>query len=109
MLGDGTESTATETAAHNIDRETDHVIGGNFGIAIAGMGNSLIGLIKDPIQLFRFQWNRWRIDPDIVTTLALHQWPSIARVGFTVENTVGMGVEYWVRGHFIKGRHANIG
>ena len=108
MLGDWTEGTATKTAAHNIHRKTNHIVGGNFALTIGWMRYALIGLIKHPIQFLGLQGNWWRIDPYIIAPLVLHQWAGIAGIGFTVKNSIGMGIQNRIFGHLVKRRHANV-
>ena len=72
MFGNGAERTTTETAAHNIHGRLDHVISGNFRIAIGRVWSSLIGKVEDPVHLFGFERNRRCIYPYLLRTVFLN-------------------------------------
>ena len=85
MLGDRAKSAATKTAAHDVDREADHLPGRDFRAAIKTasligvrrMRAARIGQIENEIHFSRRQGDRWRRDPDIARrdtdTMRLHQ------------------------------------
>jgi len=93
VFRDRAEGTSAKAAAHDIDRETDHLVGGNSGITIGRMRYTLIGQFEHPVELGGAQWDRWWIDPHIAIAVTLHQCACIAGVGFKMKYARRMGVQ----------------
>ena len=107
MLGDRTEGAAAETAAHDVHREADHVVGGNLRITIGRVRNPCIGQPEHIVHFLGAQGNRRRIEPHVPIPVTLHQRPGVTGVGLQVQHAVGVGIEYWVVAYLLVGRQTD--
>ena len=107
MFGNRAEGAATKTAAHDVDRKTDHVPGRYLGFAIRGMWRPRVSHIVDAIHLIHFERNRRRRQPDIAFTMCLHQGARIARIRFKVKYPRGMRIHDRISLHLFVGRQAD--
>ena len=72
MLSDRAESAAAKAAAHDVDREANHLVGRNACALIGWMWYAGIRQIEDVVHLFGGQRNwRW-VEPDVIFTVALN-------------------------------------
>ena len=109
VLGDRAEGAAAEAAAHDVDREADHLPGRDLRLAIARVRRAGIGQVVDAVHLGRGQRHRRRIEPDVALAVRLHQGAGVAGVGFEVEDARGVGVEHRVVLHLLVGGQADHG
>ena len=105
VLGDGAEGAAAKTAAHDVDRGTNHLPSRNLGgglvaAVLVGVGRvraTGIGQTKHPVHLGGSERDgRW-VHPNIARrgafAMGLHQGTGVAGVGLQVQHAVGMGIE----------------
>ncbi len=104
VLGDRAEGTTTKAAAHDIDREANHLVGRNTLAPIDRVRHPRVGQAEDVVHLLGAQRNRRRVEPDIAITVTLHQRTGVTRVGLQVQHAVGMGVEHRITLDLLKGR-----
>ena len=109
MLGNRTEGTAAETAAHDVDRVLDHFKGGHVGVAVFFMRYAGVGQVKHAIHFLGGQRNRGRVDPYLPCAVQLNQRARIAGVGFAMHDSRGVGVQYRVVFYCFIGWQANNG
>ena len=109
VFGDRAERTAAEAAAHDVDRETDHLIRRDTRIAIRRVRHTLVRQGEDAVHLFGRERDRRRVDPDIALAMLLHQRPGAARVGFVVQNARGVSIQDLIAFHLLKGGQQYIG
>ena len=109
VLGDRTERAAAKAATHNVDRETDHFVSRNTGIAIGRMRHALVRQRKNAVHLFGRERNSRRVDPHIAVAMFLHQCAGAAWVSFVVQNTRSMGVQHFIALHFLERRQQYVG
>ena len=92
MLSNRTEATTAKTAAHNIDRKPNHVIGWNFFVTIHRVRHASKGRSKHVIHFLCVQRHGWRINPQGLITMFLIQGPGTAGVGFVMHDSTGVGI-----------------
>ena len=109
VLGDRTERAAAKAATHNVDRETDHFVSRNTGIAIGRMRHALVRQRKNAVHLFGRKRDSRRVDPHIAVAMFLHQCAGAAWVSFVVQNTRSMGVQHFIALHFLERRQQHVG
>ena len=107
VLGDRAEGATAETAAHDVHREADHVIGRNLRITIGRVRNPCIGQPEYVIHFLGAQGNRRRVEPHIPLAMALHQRPGVTGVGLQVQHAVGVSVQHRVVAYLFIGRQAD--
>ena len=119
VFGDRAERTATKTAAHDVDAETDHLPGRNLGrtveaavlIRVNRVGTAGIRQIKNKVHFSRGERDRRRVDPHVprgnAFAVRLHQRARVARIGLQVKHPVRMGVQHRVASDLLIGRQAN--
>jgi len=109
VLGDRAERAAAKAAAHDIDREPDHLPRRNFGIAVAWVRRACVGQVVDRIHVGRGQRNwRW-IQPYIALAVCLAHRARIAGVRFEMEYARGVGIKRRVVFNLIVIRQADHG
>ena len=100
VLGDRAEGAAAEAAAHDVDRELDHVPGRDARAAVARVRRPREGPVEHEVHLGRGQRHRRRVDPHVARAgafaVALHHRARVARVGLEVEHARGVGVHHRV-------------
>ena len=109
MLGDRTEGAATEAAALNRNRETDHLVRGNLAVAVERVRYAPIRQLVDRIHLLHRQRQRRRIQPHIDIAVPLNQRACVPRVRFEMQDARCMRIENRVLCDLIERRHANDG
>ena len=109
VLGNGAEGTAAEAAAHDVDREADHLIRRDTGVAVRRVRHAFVRQRKDAVHLFGGERDRRWVDPDKTLAVLLHQRTRTAGVGFMVQNTGRVGVEHLIGFHLLVGRQQHIG
>ena len=109
VLGDGAEGAAAEAAAHDVDREADHLPRRDFRALICGVRPARIGQVVDVIHLLGGERNRRRIEPHVAVAVLLHQRAGIAGIGFQVQYARGVGIHDRVAAHQLVGRQADDG
>ncbi len=109
VLGDRAEGAAAKAATHDVDREADHVPGGNLGITVGRMRGAGVGQVEHAIHLRRGQRDGRRVEPHVAAAMALHQRARVAGVGFQMQHARGMGVEDRIAKHLLVGRDAHRG
>ena len=109
VLGDRAERTAAEAAAHDVDREADHLIRRDARIAIGRMRHALVGQRENAVHLFGGERDCRRVDPDVALAVLLHQRPGAAGVGFMVQNARGVSVQDLIAFHLLEGGQQHIG
>ena len=87
VLGDRAEGAAAEAAAHDVDREADHVPGRDARLAVAGVRAAGVGLAEDPVHLLGGQRDRRRVEPHVTA----------AGAG-AVACTIARALPGWIRG-----------
>ncbi|OPZ04010.1 MAG: hypothetical protein BWZ09_02087 [Alphaproteobacteria bacterium ADurb.BinA305] len=107
VLGDRAEGAAAEAAAHDVDREADHLEGGDARLAVGRMGPALVGQVVDAVHLGRGERDRRRVDPHVALAVALHQRARVAGVRFHVEGARGVRVQHRVVAHGLVGGQAH--
>ena len=111
VLGDRAEGAAAEAAAHDVDRELDHVPRGDARAAVDRVRRTREGPVVDEVHLGRGQRHRRRVDPHVARAwplaVALHQCACVARVGFEVEHARGVGIHHRVVLDLLVGRQAD--
>ena len=90
VLSDRTKGAAAETTALDRDRKTNHLVGGNIGLAVHGVWLALERQIVDPVHLMHGQRNGRRIEPQILIAVTLHQGAGVTGVGFQVQDARGV-------------------
>ncbi len=103
VLGDRAEGTAAETAAHDGDREADHLPGGDLGVAIGRMRRPGVGQFVDRVHLRRLERHRRRRQPQFAVAVTLHQRPGVAGVRFTMEHAGGPRIGLAIGRHLFEG------
>ena len=101
VLGDRTEGAAAKASALNRDREADHLVGRDGGLAVTRMRAAPVGQLVDPVHFIGAQRNRRRIEPHPLRAMALHQRARISGIGLQVQDARGVRVENLVLGHLI--------
>jgi hypothetical protein len=101
VLGDRAEGAAAEAAAHDVDREADHLEGGNLRLAVGRMRLALERRGEDAVHLGSGERDRWRVEPDVALAVRLHQRTRVARVRFEMEDARGMCIEHRVGRHLL--------
>ena len=110
VLGDRAKGAAAEAAAHDVDRETDHLVGRESSPSpYAGCGTPGVGHAEHVVHFFGGQRNRRRVEPHVHLAVVLHQSTRVAWVGFQVQDAVGVGVEHRVTADFFHRRQADHG
>src|SRR5690554_4473424 len=109
VLDDGAEGTATEADTHDVHREADHLEGRNLLVPVGRMRHPGVGQPEHVVHLLGGQGYWRRVEPDIPFTMALHQRPGVAGVGFQMQYPVGMGIEHRIVAHLLVGRQADHG
>ena len=104
VLGDGAEAAAAETAALDGHREADHLVGGDFRVAVARVGDAGEGAVVDEVHLRGGERDGRRVDPELAVAVALDERLGVVRVGLAVEHAGGVGVENCVVCDGLKGR-----
>ncbi len=72
VFGNGAEGAAAEAAAHDVDREADHLIRRDTGVAVRRVWHALVRQRKDAVHLFGGERDRRRVDPDEALAVLLH-------------------------------------
>ena len=109
VFGDRAERTATEAATHDVDREANHLVGRDLGLAIGRVRHAHIGHAEHVVHFLGAHRNgRW-VEPDIHLTVLLHQRPRVAGIGFQVQHAVGVGVQHRIVAHLLGRGQANHG
>ena len=107
VLGDGAEGAAAEAAAHDGDRETDHLPGRDARPTVAVVGPAAVGEFVHPVQLGAGQGDGRRVEPEVAVAVALRQGAGIARIGLQMKDPGGMGVEQGIVPHLLIGGQAH--
>ena len=109
VLGDGAERTAAEATAHDVHRETDHVVGRDLLLAIRRVRDALIRHAEHVVHFLSSHRNGWWVEPDVYIAMLLHQRTGVTRVGFQVQHAVGVGIEHRVATDLFHRRQADHG
>ena len=109
VLGDRAEGAAAEAAAHDVDREADHLPGRDLRVAIGRVRRARVGQVVDVVHLRGGQRDRRRVEPDVALAVRLHQRARIAGVRFEVEGARGVRVEHRIVLHLLVRRQADHG
>src|SRR5262249_22149928 len=98
VLGDRAERAATEAAALDRDREADHLVGRDIGLAVERMWQARIRALVYPVHLLGGERNRRRIQPHLRIPVTLHQRPGVTWVRLQVQDAGGVSVQHRIRG-----------
>ncbi len=66
-----------------------------------------IGQIEHRIHLGCRERDRWRVEPDLLVAMALHDRPRVAGIGLQVEHPRGMGIQHRIPLHLFEGGDAD--
>ncbi len=107
VLGDRAEGAAAEAAAHDVHRETDHLVGRDLLLAIQRVRHARIGHAEHVVHFLGAHRDGWRVEPHVHFAMLLHQGAGVARIGLQVQHAVGMGIEHRVAAHLLERRQAD--
>ena len=99
---------AAEAAAHDRDREADHLVGRDLRVAVAtGAARARTAARRRASISARRQRDRRRVEPDVAVAVALHQRARVAGIRLQVQDARGVRVQHRIARDLLEARHAD--
>ncbi len=107
VLGDRAEGAAAKAAAHDVDREADHLESRDLRIAVGRMRPALEGRGENAVHFRRAQGDRRWVEPDVAFAVPLDQRARVAGIRFDMEGARGVRIKHRIGGHLLVRRQAD--